>query len=156
LEQSLNRDKFPVWSNFFHNLFHNFDPAFYIICNPDVASFIEGPFAHWKKYGKKEKRVSSPDKCYVENSLITSIALISATNYFNKLDHPKITKILGSKIYQIPWRPGIAGFPSRIVSVELKLKTYIFNRYVIPNEGKFILRRRFLNKYEILFDCDQI
>ena len=155
MEQSLTRDKFLAWSNLFHKLLHHFDSAFYVFCNPDVASFCEGTFAHWKKYGYKEKRVSSPDKCYVKDTFITKDALILVTNYFNELDHPKISKILGSRIYQIPWRPGIAGFPSRIVSVDLKLKTYFINPNAITNNGKFLLRRRYLNRYEILFDYDQ-
>jgi hypothetical protein len=152
----MNRDKFSVYSNLYLKLFHGFDSAFYLICNPDVVNYLAGPFEHWKKYGKKEYRTYSPNNCFVSVCNISSDQMYSAINGLDKLFLSKDPSILSSKTYQVPWRPGIAGFPSKIISINLKLERAPSTTFFVSNNCKLIFRRRNLNKYEILLNYDQL
>ena len=152
----MNRDKFSVCSNLYLKLFHRFDSAFYLICNPDVVNYLPGPFDHWKKYGVKEFRTYSPNNCFVSDYNISSDQIDFAINGLDKLILSKVSSILSSKIYQVPWRPGIAGFPSKIISINLKLEEAPSSSFFVSNNCKLIFRRRYLNNYEILLSYDQL
>jgi hypothetical protein len=152
----MNRVKFSVCSNLYLKLFHRFDSAFYLICNPDVVNYLPGPFDHWKKYGVKEYRTSLPNNCIVSDCNISLDQIYSAINGLDKLILSRVSSILSSKIYQVPWRPGIAGFPSKIISITLKLEGAPRSTFFVLNNCKLIFRRRNLNKYEILLNYDQL
>ena len=79
-----------------------------------------------------------------------------AINGLDKLILSKVSSILSSKIYQVPWRPGIAGFPSKIISINLKLEEAPSSSFFVSNNCKLIFRRRYLNNYEILLSYDQL
>jgi hypothetical protein len=152
----MNRDKFSVCSNLYLKMFHRFDSAFYLICNPDVVNYLAGPFEHWKKYGVKEYRTNSPNNCFVSDYNISLDQIYSSINGFDNLLLYKVSSILSSKIYQVPWRPGIAGFPSKIISINLKLEGAPSSSFFVSNNCKLIFRRRNLNNYEILLNYDQL
>ena len=137
-------------------LIYNFDQEFYLICNPDVRKYHEGAFAHWVKHGRDEHRIFTSKKCFVKNFYISLETINSLLKNVSELEIPEISEVLSSELFQIPWRPGIAGFPSKIVSLKIKLKNRPSNDNQISNEHKIILRKKSLFKYEILLNYDQL
>lgn len=148
--------KFSKLASVYNHLIYRFDCAFYLICNPDVANYLAGPFAHWKKYGVQECRTFSPKNCFASDFYISNDKVCSITKDFDDLISSKISKIQGCKVYQIPWRPGIAGFPSKIISIKLKLKGSPANENLMTKDCSLMLRRRFMNNYEILLNYSRL